>query len=126
MTRVLIIDDSELIVQMLTMVCQGEGFEVVSCLGFAEVEEAVRGSSPDVIVTDLNLPAIPGGDIVAALRTISQISDRPIVLISGQPQDTLDRIAAERGAQGALSKDAGLPVIASLLPALIHGLLPTR
>ncbi|MBA2662280.1 MAG: response regulator [Bradymonadaceae bacterium] len=117
--RVLIIDDSELILQMLAMVCQGAGYTVEILAQFPLVAACLERASFDVVITDLNLPDVPGNDTVAALRTYPQLATTPIVIISGQPRATLNTIASERGAQGALSKDDGLPAIASELPAMI-------
>lgn len=114
MARVLIIDDSELILQMLEMVVSGAGHVTTTVTGWAAAEAAYTASPPDVVITDLNLPEQP--DPIAALQALG---DTPIIIVSGRPQAELDRIAADRGAQGALSKDAGMMVMAGALPALI-------
>ncbi|TXD34752.1 response regulator [Lujinxingia vulgaris] len=122
MARVLIVEDSPLIVQMLTMVCQGAGHDVVACERFGEVGE-VAGQGFDVVITDLNLPEVPGDDTVRALREIGGLASLPVIIVSGRPRAELEQIAAERGAQGALSKDDGMPVIAAELPPMIASLI---
>ncbi len=124
--RVLIIDDSELILQMLTMVCQGAGYAVETLAAFPLVAQCLQRADFDVVITDLNLPDVPGNDTVAALRAFEVLAHTPIVIISGQPRSTLEAIATTRGAQGALSKDDGLPAIAQALPELIARLATGR
>ncbi|RAL21167.1 hypothetical protein DL240_13620 [Lujinxingia litoralis] len=122
MARVLIVEDSPLIVQMLTMVCQGAGHQVVACERFGEVSQAAA-QGVDVVITDLNLPEVPDDDTVRALREIAALKHLPMIIISGRPRAELEMIAAERGAQGALSKDEGMPVIAAELPPMIDALV---
>lgn len=113
---VLILDDSELIVSMLEMVCMQLGHQCIKALNFAEVAGAIASTTPDVILSDLNLPDVD--DPVAALRQIDKLAQTPIVIISGTQQQELEQIAQTRGAQGALSKDAGLPGIMTQLPTV--------
>ncbi len=122
MADVLIIEDSPLVIQMLTMVCQAEGHDVKSCERFDEISAAVASGAPDLIITDLNLPDAPDGDIVGEIRSLPGLSHAPIIIISGRPRQELETIAEETGAQAALSKDDGMPVISSQLPDLISDL----
>lgn len=120
---ILILDDSELILSMLEMVCGQLGYRTVTALRFAEVAPLVAAEAPAAILSDLKLPDAPGGDPVAGLRAIGGLSDTPIILISGIDQTELDALASERGAQGAISKDAGLPGMMSQLGPMLEQLL---
>jgi DNA-binding response OmpR family regulator len=118
MARILIIDDSELILQMLEMVCQQAGHETTTASSVDEARSAFERSPPDVVVTDLNLPGV--SDSVGEIRSWGDV---PVVIVSGRDQDELDEIAAERGAAGAVSKDAGLPGMTARLPDLLGRLV---
>ena len=122
MAKVLIVEDSPLVVQMLTMVCQGAGHEVISFERFSAAADYLRQSLPDLILTDLNLPDVPGDDTLSELRAIEGVADTPVVIVSGRPSQELQEIARSSGAQGALSKDDGMPVISQQLPGLIDQL----
>lgn len=122
MANVAIIEDSELVIQMLTMVCQGEGHQVASYERFDKANQGLRDSRPDIIITDLNLPDVPG-DIVAAIRGIDGLEETPVIIVSGRSREELEAVADRSGAQGALSKDEGMPVISAELPEMIDDLL---
>lgn len=119
---VLIIDDSELILQMLDMVCQQAGYRTATCDGFAKVADTVAAEAPAVIISDLNLPDLDGGDPVAALHAIDALADTPVVIISGMEPDALDARAQAIGADGAISKEAGMPAVQAKLPGLLEKL----
>ena len=122
MATVLIVEDSPLVVQMLTMVCQGAGHQVTSFENFQDAATYLETTLPDLIVTDLNLPDVPGGDTLSELRAIEGVADTPVIIVSGRPRQELQEIADASGAQGALSKDDGMPVISAELPELIDQL----
>lgn len=120
---ILIIDDSELILQMLTMICEQQGYRTVQCQNFSAVASAVDTATPAVILSDLNLPDLGGRDPVSALRSIDALADTPVVLISGMDPDELSQKADELGADGSVSKEAGMPGMMSVLPGLIAKLV---
>ena len=120
---VLILDDSELIVSMLEMICGQLGYRTTSALAFSQVDTLVSEEAPSVVLPDLNMPDAPQNDPVQGLRTIPHLSQTPIILVSGMPQGDLDEIARARGAQGAISKDAGLPGMMTQLGPMLEGLV---
>jgi DNA-binding response OmpR family regulator len=66
--RVLVVDDEPLIIEMLTMGLNYEGFEVsVARTGF-EALEVARDKKPDLVVLDVMLPGIDGVEVCKRLR----------------------------------------------------------
>ena len=114
MSTVLLIDDSELILQMLQMVCEQAGYTTVAVTNMADAKAALEDEAIGAIVTDLNMP-----DVADPVAQLQEWTDLPVVVVSGQPQDALDAIAAERGAIGAVSKDAGMMGMMTTLPELL-------
>ncbi len=117
--HILILDDSELIVSMLSMICTQLGYGVLTAHSIDEVPGALASASPSAILCDLNIPGVT--DPVQSVRTL--IPDTPIILISGISQQELDAEAEARGADAAISKDGGLPGIMSVLGPTLSILL---
>lgn len=66
--RVLVVDDEELIVEMLSMGLNYEGFEVsVARTGYEALEQA-RTRKPDLVILDIMLPGINGIEVCRQLR----------------------------------------------------------
>jgi len=116
---ILILDDSELVAGMLEMICGQLGYRTVAAYAFADVAGQIAGEAPAVIISDLNLPDVPGHDPITALRELPALAETPIIVVSGIDQSELEAIAAERGAQGAISKDAGMPGMMMHLQTLL-------
>jgi DNA-binding NarL/FixJ family response regulator len=105
-TRVLLVDDHELIRQGLARAFERQtDFEVVGSAGTVEDGTALAASlAPDVIVTDVRLPDGTGLDLVRRVRETRQ--DVGIVVLTMYAGDDQLLGALEAGASAFVSKDA--------------------
>ena len=79
MRRILVIDDEAQIRRLLEIALSNLGWEVFSAPTGLEGLEAARGTKPDIILLDLNLPDMSGSDLLSRLREWSSI---PVIVIS--------------------------------------------
>src|SRR5438132_14434535 len=79
---VLIIDDESGILESLTILLRSEGFTPVAAQGGKRGLELMEQSSPDIILTDIRMPAVTGVEILAAART--SMPDVPVILMTAQ------------------------------------------
>ncbi|MDO4612507.1 MAG: MtrAB system response regulator MtrA [Actinomycetaceae bacterium] len=101
MTRILVVDDDQPLAEMIGIVLESEGFEVVFCYDGAEAVKTFHQTNPDLILLDLMLPGIGGIDIC---RTIREESGVPIVMLTAK-SDTADIVAGlEAGADDYVPK----------------------
>ena len=109
----------------------GDGFRVVGEAGSAdEAIEAIRATTPDLVVCDLNMP---GGGGLKVARACAEQARIVMLTVSERERDLLDAVAA--GAAGYLVKStpgpelraalvkaaAGEPVFSPALAALVLG-----
>jgi DNA-binding NarL/FixJ family response regulator len=106
MTRVLVVDDHPLfrdgLVGLLAVI---DEIEVVGVVG--DGESAVRKTlelRPDVVLMDLNLPALPGLD--ATRRIVAAAPECGVLVLTMLDDDTSVLAAMQVGARGYLLKDA--------------------
>src|SRR6476659_4986463 len=79
---VLIIDDESGIVDTLRILLKNEGFAPHVAFGGRQGLEQIAALHPNVIITDIRMPAVGGLDILAAAR--KQDSDVPVILMTAQ------------------------------------------
>jgi CheY-like chemotaxis protein len=116
--RLLLIDDSEIVLAVETELLTKEGFEVRAVSSLRAFLNALLDWKPHVIVTDLYMPEMSGIDLCQWLRQQVNTARIPIVLCSSAPLAKLEEIARNVGADAFLSKEAGLEA----LPARLHEL----
>jgi DNA-binding NarL/FixJ family response regulator len=104
--RVLLVDDHPIWREAVERDLVEAGFEVVGA--FATAEQAVRVAPalrPDVVLMDLQLPAMSGADATAAL--VQQDPSVRVLMLSSSGEDSDVLSAVKVGARGYLVKSAG-------------------
>ena len=84
--RVLVVDDDRGLCEMLRLVLELEGLEVVTANHVIEAEKRLSDSVPDVIVLDIGLPGIDGVFYCERLRESPRHARLPIIAISGSEE----------------------------------------
>ncbi|MDO8500803.1 MAG: sigma-54 dependent transcriptional regulator [Gemmatimonadaceae bacterium] len=79
---VLIIDDESAIVDTLRILLKNEGFAAHVAFGGKQGLEQIASIHPDIIISDIRMPAVSGLDVLAAAR--AQDPDVPVILITAQ------------------------------------------
>ncbi len=86
--RVLVVDDEESLVELVTRYLEREGFEVHAAYDGDSALERARAVEPDVIVLDLMLPGTDGVEVARQIRTFS---DAYILMLTARTEE-IDRI----------------------------------
>jgi DNA-binding response OmpR family regulator len=104
-TKLLIIEDDELLVKMYSTKCSMEGLQVDTALDGQEALEKLQKNNYDIILLDLMLPKVDGFEVLEKLRASAwPNAKKPVVVFSnlGQQSD-IDR-AKKLGANDYLVK----------------------
>src|SRR5678815_3364185 len=117
-TRLVLIDDSEMTLSVLTPLLEHAGFEVRAVSTLRKFLNAVLDFKPHLIVTDLYMPEMSGAELCTWLRNQVQTAKTPVIICSSAPDAELAEIAQSVGADGYVSKQAG----PEALPAKLHAL----
>jgi len=91
-TRILIVDDDEALLDMLTIYFLGSNYEVDTATNGTDALIAVARQGPDVVLVDINMPRMNG---VEALKEIMKIDQSIAVLMvtgNGELPVTVDAI----------------------------------
>jgi two-component system alkaline phosphatase synthesis response regulator PhoP len=98
---ILVVDDEPKIVKQARDYLEQGGFRVVEAADGKTALTRARGERPDLIVLDLNLPAMDGLDVCRALR---RESDVPIIMLTARVEETDRLIGLELGADDYITK----------------------
>jgi DNA-binding NarL/FixJ family response regulator len=120
MTRLLIIDDHEVVRQGLVLALKNQGFESIETAGnILEARGKIAVFNPQGIIVDINLPDGSGFEIVQWVRTHSQ--NTAIIVLSLNNPVPFAKAAQQSGANAYLSKSQSVQeIIATLEFALLH------
>jgi len=101
---VLVVDDDTSILDTVSSILSGEGYDVVSASSGQEALDAVARKLPLLILLDMRMPVMDGWAVARALR--GQGISVPIVVMTAA--ESAQRWADEVGAEGYLAKPFGL------------------
>ncbi len=103
--KVLVVEDEEDVVEMLTRAFRrAAGFTVITAADGATALRRAREETPALIVLDLMLPKMPGLEVCKILKSDSQTRHIPILMLTAKA-DEIDRIVGlELGADDYVSK----------------------
>lgn len=103
--KILIVDDSELVLMMARDALEEAGYAVLCAHNGLEANGYIFSADrPDLIIMDVMLPMLEGNKKVKLLKEKDLISQIPILLLSSKSEDELRRLTDESGADGYISK----------------------
>ncbi|MCX8083234.1 MAG: response regulator [bacterium] len=82
MSKVLVIEDNNQNLYLITFLLEKNGFEVIPARNGYEGILLAEETSPDVILLDIQLPQMDGFTVIKELRKIRALKDIPIVAVT--------------------------------------------
>ena len=101
---VLVVEDDPVILRLLEVNFELEGFGVLLAHDGAEGIEMARTHQPDVIVSDIMMPHTSGLELLAALRGDPDTKAIPIILLSAKAQTNDLKVGLDAGADDYVTK----------------------
>lgn len=118
--RILVVDDDEAVLEFMRAKL-GARFAVSGTTDPQQVLGLARSERPQLILCDIEMPGMDGGDLSAALYAADELRDIPVLFLTGLVSaEELKARQGQLGGRAAVSKDA--PV--AELVARIESLLP--
>ena len=118
--KILVVDDSQSIREVLAALLSLEGHLCESAANVREAMEKVTQAHFDIVITDVPMPEMDGITLTGELTR--HFSDLPVMIMTGQPDDSLVESARSAGAREILRK----PFSISELVARLHRMLPAQ
>jgi CheY-like chemotaxis protein len=99
-----VIDDSDVARLQIGEILRSAGFAVQLLPSAIGATRAVLRSNVDVVLIDISMPAMRGDHLAMLFRKNPRFDRIGLLLVSGEPEVHLERIAKEAGADGMISK----------------------
>lgn len=81
--KVLVVDNCPVILRLIESFLIKEGHTVLCAVDGLEAIEHLKGFRPDIIITDLVMPRIPGDTLCRVIRTIPELKKAIVIVLSG-------------------------------------------
>ncbi|HXC58707.1 MAG TPA: response regulator [Steroidobacteraceae bacterium] len=105
MARILAVDDSPSMRQMVHLTLQSAGHDVVSAIdGVDGLSKACVGAPVDLVITDVNMPNMDGLTLVKELRRLPQYRGVPLLVLTTESSAEKKQEGRAAGATGWIVK----------------------
>jgi len=81
-TKILLVEDNNDVQAALKLLLELDGFNVISAKDGAEGYRSYLDNQPNLVITDLNMPAMDGLELINLIRTDRFRPKTPIIVIS--------------------------------------------
>lgn len=120
-TKVLAIDDSRTIRNLLRVCIEGAGFDFHSACDGVEGVDVFGDVDPDIVITDINMPRMDGFGVIETLRSGPNKTNVPILVLTTESSDKLKTRARSAGATGWIVEPFDDDSLISVLNRLTGG-----
>ena len=101
---VVIIEDEPFIIEALTFLLENEGLDVRSISDGANAIDFIIKSKPNLVILDIMLPSVSGMKILEDIRSMDEISNLPVLMLTAKGQKKDRRAAEEAGVSKFMTK----------------------
>jgi two-component system response regulator VicR len=84
--KILCIEDDPEMIDLIKLILERKGFEVLEAVGGKEGLEVIHREMPDLILLDLMMPEIDGWEVFRRIRADEQLKDIPVVVVTAKAQ----------------------------------------
>ena len=103
-TRILIIEDEQDVIDLLSLHLRKAGFVVSTATDGGTGLRSAREESPALIILDLMLPRMPGLEVCKVLKTDSSTRNIPVIMLTAKAEEIDRIIGLEFGADDYVTK----------------------
>ena len=119
MRRILSVDDSTSIRQMVNFTLGKAGYEVVEAVDGKDGLDKAGAGKFDLIITDLNMPNMDGIQMMTAVRKLPGYTFTPILMLTTESQAEKKAAGRQAGATGWIVKPFNAEQLISVIQKLV-------
>jgi two-component system response regulator VicR len=82
--RILCIEDEPQMIDLIRLILENEGYEVIGANGGQEGLDRMRRERPDLILLDLMMPEMDGGDVFHRMKEEVELRDIPVIVVTAK------------------------------------------
>lgn len=114
MAKILVVDDDQMILEMMTTFLQLSGHQALTAIDGRQGWSILEYDDPEIILLDIQLPDINGLDMCEQLRQHPKTADMPIIMISAHAPPLVEKSKAV-GATDYMAKPIRLKTLQATL-----------
>ena len=120
--KIMIVDDCNTTRKLLGHYLRSRGFSVVFAENGLDALEKLAFNDVNLVMTDLNMPYMDGIELISTIRSDSELSEIPILMVTTESDDKEREKAIISGANGYMIKPVTGDAIAKNIKSIVKQL----
>lgn len=116
--KIMVCDDDPGILEMMEMIIEDYGFEVVTELKSTNVLKGLAAEKPDLLLLDIWMPLLSGDQVLKTMKAESRFADIPVLMYSASTEGPA--MAQKSGADDYISKPFDIDVLHKKISTLLN------
>jgi CheY-like chemotaxis protein len=118
--RILVVDDDPLLRRLAVKVLAKYGHTVREAVNGREALRSIADERPDLVVLDLEMPEMPGLDVLRELRSAPATLHLPVLILTVSGNEAATSASFEAGATDYLTKPFSIPALTARVHACLE------
>ena len=119
--KILTVDDSRTMRDMLKLALTTAGYRVVQAIDGMDGLEVLERETPDLVITDINMPDINGLELIGYVKSNPTYRDIPLIIVSTEKSEEDKKRGLALGAAGYVVKPFKKEELVSVVSQALAG-----
>lgn len=119
MVKVLVVDDSAMVLEMVSAHLKQNGIEVLEAHDGSEAVEHLKTVTPDLVVTDVVMPKMNGYELCRWIKNNASTKDVPVIMCTTKSEEFDKYWGMKQGADAYLTKPYHPPELIKTIKQLL-------
>ncbi len=120
MAKILIVEDNALNIKLFCDLLAAHGHEPEAVTDSRNALDAARAFSPDLVITDIQLPHVSGLELIRMIRQDQELAEVPIMAVTAYSAQGDEERIRGAGAQAYISKPISVAKFAQTVDELLQ------
>jgi two-component system response regulator VicR len=86
MTKIMVVDDEPDLVDVVRLILESDGYEVVTASGGQEALEKITVERPALVLLDIIMPKMDGWEVFSRIKGNPKTSEIPVIMLTAKDQ----------------------------------------
>lgn len=86
MTKIMIVDDEPDLLDVVRLILESDGYQVVTAGSGAEALEKIEREMPDLVLLDIIMPKMDGWEVFSRIKGNPKTHDIPVIMLTAKDQ----------------------------------------
>ena len=120
MAKILVVDDSVTLRQMVSHVLTEDGHDIAEAASAEDALGLIEGFRPEVVVTDMYMPGLDGISLAERIRAMPAYSRTPILVLSTDSSQEVKQRGRASGVTGWIAKPFDPAMLQGVVKKVLH------